>query len=195
MSFLSTLNTVISKAQNPFIREIAHGVAGAIKGQTGADLVDKGFKLFDGIVSAFEQFKSPTKTVAPSTTSSLKDPRTALASLTASSSSASTAAAETSSSSSASTAATSSSKSAATASSDNNASVGGLASSALGGGLGLSKFQENLLSQSGFDKDSTEYKQAKFQMQMANYTNMVQLLSNVSKMISEMQKNIISNIR
>src|SRR6478735_2709844 len=129
MSFLSTLNTVISKAQNPFIREIAHGVAGAIKGQTGADLVDKGFKLFDGIVSAFEQFKSPT-TAPAATTSSLKDPR-AVQSLTASSSAASTSAPETSSSSSASTAATSSSKSAATASSDNNASVGGLASSAL----------------------------------------------------------------
>ena len=173
MSFLST---ILKGVSNPFIRQIATGVAGAIKGQAGADLVNKGFTLFDSIKSAFEQFKAPAST-GGTTNSSLRDPRTANV---GSSSSASTAQA------------TSSSKSASTASGGGNIQAevsGGM------GGYGLTDMQNEMLKESGMKPGSTEYKQQVMQMKMANYTNMISMLSNISKMLSDLSASIIRNIR
>ncbi|MFL5320159.1 MAG: hypothetical protein ACJ790_10930 [Myxococcaceae bacterium] len=178
MSFLST---ILKGASNPFIRQIASGVAGAIKGQKGADVVNRGFTLFDQLKSAFEQFKNPSKAGSTKTPSSLKDPRQMIgASKSASTSSGG---------------AVGSSKSASTASGGGSTVNELINGSGINSGFGITPEQKAMLDSSGLPESDPAYKSNKLQMMMSNYTNAVQTLSNISKMLSDMQKGIIQNIR
>src|SRR5689334_14563826 len=72
MGLFSTIGKALN---NPFVRQVATGLAGVIGGPGAATLVNKGFTLFDGIKSAFEATKSSTPTPVGSG-STLQDPRT-----------------------------------------------------------------------------------------------------------------------
>lgn len=170
MGLLSGLGKALS---NPFVRSIATGLAGVIGGPGAATLVNKGFTLFDGIKSAFDATKSATPTQTGST-STLRNPRTtALGSTSYAATDAG---------------ATGGAGSVAT---DISRSV----SSAFPNGYGLTPAQQKIFADAGVDPNSPEGKSMKLQMMMANYKNMMEMVSNIGKMLTELSSSIIRNIR
>lgn len=63
------------------------------------------------------------------------------------------------------------------------------------GGYGLTKDQEQMLRDAGLKPGSQEWKQQELQLKIANYSNMMQTLSNVGKMLTDLSNRIIGNIR
>lgn len=167
MGILSTIGKALN---NPFVRQVATGLAGVIGGPGAATLVNKGFTLFDGIKSAFEATKSATPFETGSSTT-LRDPRTAGV---GSSSYASTA-----------------SGTSGSATTDIGRSIGG----AFPNGYGLTAAQQKIFADAGVDPNSEEGKSMKLQMMMANYKNMMEMVSNIGKMLTELSSSIIRNIR
>lgn len=174
MGLFSTIGKALN---NPFVRQIATGIAGVVGGPGGAALVNKGFTLFDGIKSAFEATKSSTPA---STGSSLKDPRTAGV---GSSSFASTNAPSSGTS--------GTSGSAGSVSTDIGRSISG----AFPQGYGLTAAQQKIFKDADVDPNSAEGKSMKLQMMMSNYKNMMEMVSNIGKMLTELSSSIIRNIR
>jgi hypothetical protein len=171
MGLFSTIGKALN---NPFVRQIATGIAGVVGGPAGATLVNKGFTLFDGIKSAFEATKSATPM---STGSTLQDPRTAMV---GSSSYAATA-----------SQVDGSAGSTGAATTDIGRSISG----AFPNGYGLTAAQQKIFADAGVDPNSEEGKSMKLQMMMANYKNMMEMVSNIGKMLTELSSSIIRNIR
>ena len=59
---------------------------------------------------------------------------------------------------------------------------------------GLSKTQQDMLDQSGLDASTPEGKRMILQFKMQNYSEVMQLVSNVAKQLSDISKSIIRNI-
>lgn len=170
MGLFSTIGKALN---NPFVRQIATGIAGVVGGPGGAALVNKGFTLFDGIKSAFEA----TRSGAPAnsgTGSTLRNPRSA----------------GVGSSSFASTDAPSSATSGAV-----TTDIGRSISGAFPNGYGLTSAQTQIFKNANVDPDSAEGKSMKLQMMMSNYKNMMEMVSNIGKMLTELSSSIIRNIR
>lgn len=174
MSFLSSIGRAIS---NPFVREVASGLAGIIGGPGAATFVNKGFTLFDGLKSAFEATKSATPFSTGYNAGSLQDPRSYW-------------------------------NTSRSYSTDGRGVIGGanrsdvqnavnndVASAFGSGGYGLTGDQRQMLLDAGLKPGSQEWKQQELQLKIANYKNMMELVSNIGKMLTDLSNRIIGNIR
>ena len=179
MSLLSSLGKAIS---NPFVRQIAGGLAGLVSGTKGADFVNRGFTLFDNLKSAFEEFKNPGSTSIGSN-SSLRDPRTAGVGSTSYASTVNSGSAVTS------------SGSLSDISGDIGSTVARDVGGAAGAGYGLTGDQRQMLLDAGLKPGSQEWKQQELQLKIANYKNLMELMSNIGKMLTDLSASIIRNIR
>jgi hypothetical protein len=176
MSLISSLGKAIS---NPFVRQIAGGLAGLISGTKGADFVNRGFTLFDNLKSAFAEFKNPGSADFQTTSnSSLRDPRTAGVGTSTYASTAAT-----------------SSGSLSDISGDIGSTVARDVGGAAGAGYGLTGDQRQMLLDAGLKPGSQEWKQQELQLKIANYKNLMELMSNIGKMLTDLSASIIRNIR
>jgi hypothetical protein len=194
MSFLSNVTNALS---NPFVRQIAGGIGGLAKGAEGVNAVNKGFQLFDQLMSSFGKGPATPSTDANTQApTGLADPRDVL-------DFGADGAEDFGTDFNAATQQVGTTRSAATAAGRGAAAVGGAAGggfdsiienglSGFGSGSGLSSWQNNLLSKID---DPKQRELQKMQMIISNMTNLLQAISNISKMIAEAQKGIIQNIR
>ena len=189
MSFLSNVTNALS---NPFVRQIAGGIGGLAKGSEGVNAVNKGFALFDQLISSFGKGTAATTDANNQPATGLQDPRDVL-----------DFGGEDFGADGAPTQqtrrrqGTASTRSAATAGGVGGAGGGfdaivekGLAG--FGNGAALSPWKKSMLSKID---DPKQRAMQEMQMIMSNMTNLLQAISNISKMISEAQKGIIQNIR
>ncbi|MBM4378968.1 MAG: hypothetical protein FJ086_06635 [Deltaproteobacteria bacterium] len=181
MSFLSNVTNALS---NPFVRQIAGGIGGLAKGAEGVNAVNKGFQLFDQLISSFGKGPATTSTDANTQApTGLADPRDVL--------DFGDGAEDFGTDFNAATQQVGTARNAATA----GGGFGSIIESGLSGfgsGSGLSSWQNNLLSKID---DPKQRELQKMQMIISNMTNLLQAISNISKMIAEAQKGIIQNIR
>lgn len=74
-------------------------------------------------------------------------------------------------------------------------SIVGSIAGAVPNGYGLTESQKQIFKNANVDPDSEEGKSMKLQMMMANYKNNMEMVSNISKMLTELSSSIIRNIR
>jgi len=190
MSFLSNVTNALS---NPFVRQIAGGIGGLAKGTEGVNAVNKGFQLFDQLISSFGKGTTSPTDVNTQGATGLQDPRDVL-DFGGEDFGADGAATQQTTR----RQGTTSTRAAATAADVGGAAGGGFDSivekglAGFGNGAALSPWQKNMLSKID---DPKQRAMQEMQMIMSNMTNLLQAISNISKMISEAQKGIIQNIR
>jgi len=191
MSFLSNVTNTLS---NPFVRQIAGGIGGLAKGAEGVNAVNKGFQLFDQLISSFGKGTTSTTDANNQPATGLQDPRDVLDFGADGAEDVGTNV------NTATQQRVGTTRSAATAAQTGGAAAagGGFESvienglAGFGSGSSLSSWQNNLLSKID---DPKQREMQKMQMIISNMTNLLQAISNISKMIAEAQKGIIQNIR
>lgn len=80
-------------------------------------------------------------------------------------------------------------------SSARHASIAAEVGNALPNGYGLTPTQKKMLEDSGVNLNTEEGKNTKLQLMMGNYKNNMEMVSNVLKMLTELNAAIIRNIR
>ena len=193
MSFLSNVTNALS---NPFVRQIAGGVAGLAKGAQGVQAVDKGFKIFDQLLSEFGQGPAANTTTdvnQPAVT--LQDPRDVLGDLGVDGG-AETAAQQTAQQTTR-RSGTSSTRSAATdrASGSSFMTAGEAFDGLMGAGLTSFTADERKMLDALRKQDPAQAKLQEIQLKMQKQQRLFEAISNILKMMGETQRAIISNMR
>jgi hypothetical protein len=188
---MSFLNNVSSALSNPFVRQIAGGVAGLAKGAQGVQAVDKGFKIFDELMSAFGEgpAANPTTDVNQPAVS-LQDPRDILGDLGADggAENAQQTTRQT-------TRRTGSTRSAGTASGAQHMTAGEVFDGLKSAGLtALSKDEQAMLNELK-KTDPAGAKLQEMQLKMQKQQRLFEAISNILKMMGETQRAIIANMR
>ncbi|MEN9798722.1 MAG: hypothetical protein RL653_2418 [Pseudomonadota bacterium] len=187
---MSFLNNVSSALSNPFVRQIAGGVAGLAKGAQGVQAVDKGFKIFDELMSAFGQgpAANPSTDVnQPAVT--LQDPRDVLGDLGLDGGAPTQQTAQQT------TRRTGSTRSAATASGAQHMTAAEVFDGLKSAGLtALSKDEQAMLNELQ-KTDPAGAKLQEMQLKMQKQQRLFEAISNILKMMGETQRAIIANMR